>query len=316
MSYPAYVDTYRSGRLREKVEQAVEGLRSCRACPRDCKVDRLGDDIGACKTGRKARVDSCFPHLGEEDVLRGWNGSGTIFFSACNLRCQFCQNWDISQAGRGEGVEAEAIAGMALELQKRGCHNINFVTPEHVVPQVLEAVLIAAEKGLRLPLVYNTSAYDSVESLRLMDDVADIYMPDFKFWDPELCRKYLKAEDYADRAREALMEMHRQVGPLKIDAETDLAQRGILLRHLVMPGCLEDSGKIFKWLAEELSCDTYVNIMDQYHPAGAAQYDDRFAEIQRCLTQEEHRRAVELAREAGLHRFDYRRPHSLLRRFL
>ena len=169
MSYPAYLDTYRSGLLKEKVREAVASLESCRACPRDCKVDRLDDRIGVCKTGRKARVGSYFPHFGEEDPLRGWKGSGTIFFSACNLRCQFCQNWEISQAGRGEGASPEEIAAMALELQGRGCHNINFVTPEHVVPQVLEAVLVAVQKGLRLPIVYNTSAYDSLESLLRFD---------------------------------------------------------------------------------------------------------------------------------------------------
>ncbi|GIW72041.1 MAG: hypothetical protein KatS3mg102_1583 [Planctomycetota bacterium] len=189
-----------------------------------------------CRTWRRAWVGSYFPHFGEEDCLRGWNGSGTIFFSWCNLRCVFCQNCDVSQQGAGREVSAEELAHMMLRLQRWGCHNINFVTPEHVVPQVLEALAIAIERGLRLPIVYNTSAYDSLESLRAMEGIVDIYLPDFKFWDPAHARRYSKAPDYPEVARAAIQEMHRQVGPLVLDPQTGLARRGLLVRHLVMPG--------------------------------------------------------------------------------
>jgi len=304
MSYPAYLDTYRSGQLEERVRKAVESLRSCRCCPRGCGVNRLEDWFGVCRTGRRARVASYGPHLGEEDVIRGWAGSGTVFFSACNLSCQFCQNWDVSQAEEGGWGGKVEIATMALELQEKGCHNLNLVTPEHVVPQVLEALLMAAEHGLRIPIVYNTSAYDSVETLRLLDGVVDVYMPDFKVWEPDLCRKYLKAGDYSDRAREAIQEMHRQVGVLEVDPGTGLARRGVLLRHLVLPGCLEDSSNIFRWISEELSPDACVNIMDQYHPAGAVAKDGVFPELNRRLTPEEYEQALRLARVAGLRRLE------------
>jgi putative pyruvate formate lyase activating enzyme len=243
MTRAAYLDLG-SAELHERASKAVAGLADCTACPRDCRVNRLEEKWAACKTGRYAIVSSCFPHMGEEDCLRGWNGSGTIFFSHCNLRCVFCQNFDISQAVRPgparSGSPPQDIAAMMLSLQQLGCHNVNFVTPEHVVPQVLEAIAIAADAGLTLPIVYNTSAYDSMESLELLDGVVDIYMPDFKLWSPELSRDYLKAEDYPEAARSAIAEMHRQVGFLKIDAD-GLATRGVLIRHLVMPGCLDDT---------------------------------------------------------------------------
>ena len=226
----SYLRLHREGELEARAARAVEGLASCRACPRDCEVDRLADDTGICHTGREAVVSSAFPHLGEEDPLRGWRGSGTIFFSHCNLKCVFCQNWDISHVGRGKPCSADEIAGAMLELQGIGCHNINFVTPEHVVPQVLEAIALAAERGLHLPIVYNTSAYDAAESLALLDGVIDIYMPDFKFWDPETAHRLAKARDYPERAREAILEMHRQVGALRF-AEDGTACRGVLLRH-------------------------------------------------------------------------------------
>ena len=195
---PAYVKAFEAGQLRERARQAVEALRSCRVCPRDCQVDRFHNKVGVCRSGRYARVASAFPHFGEENCLRGWRGSGTIFFSGCNLRCVFCQNHDLSQRGDGTDVTPDELARLMLELQAAGCHNLNFVTPEHVVPQILEALVLAIERGLRLPIVYNTSAYDSLESLRLMESVVDIYMPDFKLWDSEPCAKYLTARDYAD----------------------------------------------------------------------------------------------------------------------
>src|SRR5262249_21041472 len=203
--------------LSRRIEEALRALAPCRVCPRDCDVDRLANETAVCRAGRHARVSSHFPHFGEEDCLRGWNGSGTIFFGWCNLRCVFCQNWETSQEGAGDEVSPRELAAMMLELQARGCHNINFVTPEHVVPQILEALPHAMESGLALPIVYNTSAYDSAESLALMNGIVDIYMPDFKYWDSHLAARYLKAKDYPEVARAAVAEMHRQVGPLTVD---------------------------------------------------------------------------------------------------
>ncbi len=305
---PAYLALHRSGELQRRVEAALEALKDCRVCPRDCAVDRLADQAAACHTGRYAQVASYFPHFGEEDCLRGWNGSGTIFFSMCNLRCVFCQNYDISQAKRGAEVTPQRLAGMMLELQAAGCHNINFVTPEHVVPQVLEALPIAREAGLRLPLVYNTSAYDSMHSLQLLDGVVDIYMPDFKIWEPQQALKYLKAKDYPDAARGAIREMHRQVGPLQFDSR-GLALRGVLVRHLVMPGEVAGTPEILRFLAEEISPETYVNVMGQYHPAGkvaSGQWRNRYTDIDRRIHAQELQTAVSLARTLGL-RVDRRR---------
>jgi putative pyruvate formate lyase activating enzyme len=302
---PAYVKTFEEGKLAERAEQAVESLRSCRVCPRACQIDRFNNQMGVCKSGRHARVASAFPHFGEEDCLRGWKGSGTIFFSGCNLRCVFCQNYDISQRGDGTEVTAEELARLMLDLQTAGCHNINFVTPEHVVPQILEALPSAIERGLRLPLVYNTSAYDSLESLRLLDGVVDIYMPDFKLWKADPCAKYLGARDYAAAARSVIGAMHAQVGELKVD-EQGLALRGVLVRHLVMPGLLDDTREIMCWLAAGCSRDTFVNVMDQYRPAYRAETEPRFAAINRRLHEAEFEQAIEHARAAGLWRFDTR----------
>ncbi len=305
---PAYLDLP-SGELGSRARRAVAGLADCRACPRDCGVNRLEDRWSACKTGRHAVVTSCFAHFGEEDCLRGWNGSGTVFFGHCNLRCVFCQNFDISQGIRpsrreARGSTAPEIAGLLLGLQRQGCHNINFVTPEHVVPQVLEALEVAVGMGLELPIVYNTSAYDSLESLRLLDGVVDIYMPDFKLWSRESSATYLKARDYPDAARAALREMHRQVGDLVLD-EDGIARRGILLRHLVMPGLLDETREILRWVSEELSQDTYVNLMDQYRPAGRVTAA-RYAELHRRLTVDEFTAAHRAAQSVGLRRLDSR----------
>ena len=217
------------------MEAALRELADCHACPRNCACNRLKGETRACHTGRFAIVSSAFPHFGEEDCLRGWRGSGTIFFSLCNLRCAFCQNWDISQKLEGKECGPREIAGLMLLLQERGCHNINFVTPEHVAPQVVEAIAEAVPLGLRVPIVYNTSAYDAISSLRLLDGLVDIYMPDFKFWKPETALRLARATDYPERAREAIREMHRQVGPLKLGPD-GLARRGVLVRHLVCPG--------------------------------------------------------------------------------
>ena len=249
-------------------------------------------------------MSSHFPHFGEEDCLRGLNGSGTIFFSMCNLKCVFCQNFEISQDRDGVEAQPETLAQMMLELQEKGCHNINFVTPEHVVPQILEALPLAVQMGLRLPLVYNTGACDSLESIRLMDGVVDIYMPDFKYWDEGLSAKYLRAKKYPQAAKAVIKEMQRQVGDLVFD-EKGLAKRGVLVRHLVMPGNEEDSRKVMRYLAHEVSPHTYVNIMDQYRPAWKVT-ENRYREINRRTTAEEHLGTIRIAREEGLYRFDAR----------
>ena len=307
---PAYIELSRRGELGARAEAALAELADCCACPRNCHINRLKNETLICHTGRHAIVSSAFAHFGEEDCLRGWNGSGTIFFGLCNLRCVFCQNWDISQQQQGRECTAEDIAELALELQEQGCHNINFVTPEHVAPQVIESIAAAVPKGLRLPIVYNTSAYDAPASLKLLDGLVDIYMPDFKFWTKESARRFAKAKDYPERAREAILEMQRQVGPLKFGRD-GLAKRGVLVRHLVMPGLVEEAAAIFEWLARTLSPDTYVNIMGQYRPefqVGSVADDGRkrYAEIDRRPSRSELDDAYAAARRAGLWRFDER----------
>jgi putative pyruvate formate lyase activating enzyme len=303
--------------LAQRASQAVATLADCRACPRDCGVNRLEDRWAACKTGRYAVVASFFPHFGEEDCLRGWNGSGTIFFAHCNLRCVFCQNADISQdikPAAQPGSTPRDIAAMMLALQARGCHNINFVTPEHVAPQVVEAVGEAVALGLHLPIVYNTSAYDSLESIALVDGIVDIFMPDFKYWSAERSKTYMKAADYPEAARAAILAMHAQVGPLVLD-DDGLAQRGLIIRHLVMPGCLDETRAILEWIVSALGRDTYINLMDQYYPAGKVGAE-AFPEINRRLTSAEFREAQRMAIDLGLRRLDVRKPHPLLRRRL
>jgi len=296
--------------IRDRAATAVAGLASCTVCPRNCRVDRLRDERAVCKTGRWARVASFFPHFGEEDCLRGSHGSGTIFLSWCNLRCVFCQNFDVSQEGVGAEVQPEGLTAMMLELQSQGCHNINLVTPEHLVPQILEALPLAIARGLRVPIVYNTSAYDSLESLRALDGLVDIFMPDFKIWDPDLAHRYLRARDYPAIARAAFRERHRQVGDLVIGPD-GLARRGLLVRHLVMPGGIAGTAAIMRFLADELSRETFVNLMDQYHPAGRVSRV-RFPEIDRRITDEEFAAARTAVLDAGLHRLDpaHRRPRA------
>jgi len=288
--------------LLRRAEQALSMLSPCTSCPRNCRADRLNDQSGFCRIGRYAVVASFFPHHGEEDPLRGWGGSGTIFFSGCNLRCVFCQNWDISQQVSGQRTTPAALARMMLYLQAQGCHNINWVTPEHVVPQILEALPQAVAEGLSLPIVYNTSAYDSEKCLALLDGIVDIYMPDFKFWSAEAAREFLKAADYPEIARRSILEMHRQVGDLQIDSD-GLARRGLLIRHLVMPDMLDETRNILKWIADNLGPNTYINLMAQYRPAyRAADYD----RINRPITSHEYRQAVEYAEQIGLKRLDSR----------
>jgi len=288
--------------LAVRAQQAVESLADCTLCARQCHANRL-DAAQAkpfCRTGRTALVSSFFPHHGEESCLRGTGGSGTIFFTHCNLRCIFCQNYDISWQGDGRPATAEHLAAMMLRLQDLGCHNVNFVTPSHVVPHILEALCLAAEGGLRLPIVYNTGGYDRVETLRLLDGVVDVYMPDFKFWDPEIARQLANASDYPEVARQAIKEMHRQVGDLVLD-DRGIARRGLLVRHLVMPNDAAGTREVMRFLAGEVSPDSYVNVMAQYHPEGQA---FRHPLIGRPVTRGEWADAVAAASEEGLHRFD------------
>jgi putative pyruvate formate lyase activating enzyme len=307
---PAYLELHRDGGLADRAAAARLALESCRLCPRGCEARRLEGRVGTCGIGRNAVVSSAFPHLGEEDCLRGRRGSGTVFFAGCGLRCAFCQNADVSWLRRGDEHDAEDLAAIFLGLQERGCHNLNLVTPSHVVPQVLEALAIAAGQGLRLPVVYNSSGYDTVETLRLLDGVVDVYMPDFKFWRGETAERYAAAPDYPDRARAAVLEMHRQTGPLLLGRD-GLARRGVLVRHLVMPGLVEESAAIFAWLASDVSPDTYVNVMGQYRPEWRVGGPDGagrklFAEIDRRPRSWEMDAAYEAARRAGLWRFDAR----------
>ncbi len=296
--WPGYLALHEIGELARRSRQAVDALVDCACCPRLCHADRRGDDSpqSYCRTGRLAIVHCAFPHHGEENCLRGWAGSGTIFFSQCNLRCVFCQNYDISWEGRGRPVTAEQLAGMMLQLQKLGCHNINFVTPSHVVPQILEALVVAAEQGLRLPLVYNTGGYDRLETFRWLRGIVDIYMPDFKFWKPETARELASAPDYPEVVRAAVKEMHRQVGDLVVD-EHGLARKGLLVRHLAMPDGLDETRQILRFLAQEVSANTLVNVMPQYRPEGLA---SRYPAIDRPLTPQEFREAVSIAKKEGL----------------
>ena len=303
---PKYIELYRSGELGRRVEQALACLENCQACPWACGVNRLTGEAKVCRTGRFARVASYFSHQGEEDCLRGSFGSGTIFFTSCNLRCVFCQNYPTSQEKAGEAVKPERLAEMMLELQDHGCHNVNWVTPEHVVPQLIEALPYAIEGGLYLPIVYNTSAFDALESLRLMDGIVDIYMPDFKYWSEKRSKRYLKTANYPAVARAAIMEMHRQVGDLAID-EQGIARHGLLVRHLLMPGALDETAQIMRFLARNISIHTYVNIMGHYFPAGKVSAE-HFPEINRRITEEEMETAHDLALHAGLYRFDRRKP--------
>ena len=302
MAIPAYLALYKNGELDERVEMSRELLNPCRLCPRRCKVNRLADRCGFCKTGRRGKVAGADAHYWEEAPLVGRSGSGTIFFSSCNLLCSFCQNYDISHYNQGHEVDPAQLAALMMALANRGCHNINFVTPTHVVPQILEALPIAIEQGLHVPLVYNSGGYDSVETLRLLDGIFDIYMPDFKFWEEKWADVFCEAPDYAPVARAALKEMHRQVGELATN-KSGIAERGLLVRHLVMPNNLAGTKNVMAFLARELSPRTYVNVMSQYRPCYVAASDPR---LKRRPSLSEFEQALEWAREAGLARLDNR----------
>jgi putative pyruvate formate lyase activating enzyme len=298
---PGYLALLASGELDRRVARAWAHLEDCDLCARYCHVNRRRTVEGAvCRTGERAVVNSHGAHHGEEDPLRGWAGSGTIFFSWCSLRCVFCLNWEISQKGLGREVEPEEISAMMLALQAQGCHNINLVTPSHVVAQILAAVAIAARRGLRLPLVYNTGGYDSPEALALLDGVIDIYMPDMKYGDSETAHRYSKVRNYWEVNQAAVREMHRQVGDLQID-KRGLARRGLLVRHLVLPGDIANTENVLAFLAREVSRNTYLNLMDQYFPCYRA-WD--YPPLDRPITGDEYARARAIADKYGLHRRD------------
>ena len=297
---PAYRALLANGELERRADLLREKLSNCTLCPWQCGVDRTAGISGQCRTGARARVYSYMAHHGEENPLRGRSGSGAIFFSGCNMHCQFCQNSDISQDNYGMLVSADKLAHMMLDLQGQGCHNINLVSPTHVVPQILEALLPAIQAGLRLPLVYNTGGYDSPETLRLLDGIVDIYMPDMKYADETLARKYSRITDYPAANRAAVKEMHRQVGDLVLDEE-GIAQRGLLIRHLLLPEDIAGTKEIIAFIAEEISSSTYLNIMDQYRP----DYNARdHPKLLKRITREEYQRALDWARQAGLERLE------------
>jgi putative pyruvate formate lyase activating enzyme len=299
---PAYLKLHRTGELGKRAERLWAIAESCQLCPRRCRVNRLEGMSGFCHApGVTLVIASFHPHFGEERPLVGSGGSGTIFMTHCNLRCVFCQNWEISQLGRGSESDIEALAGMMLRLQEIGCHNINIVTPTHYSAPLLKALDIAAEKGLRLPIVYNTSGWERLEILELLDGIVDIYLPDFKYWDSAMSAKYSSgAENYPEVTKAALLEMHRQVGVAK-PAQDGIMQRGLMIRHLVMPNNVAGSERIMEWIAGNLPRDTYVNIMAQYTPLFKA-YD--YPEISRRIASEEYTKVVKRAQAMGLTNLD------------
>jgi putative pyruvate formate lyase activating enzyme len=284
----------------DKIREAEEILKKCTLCPRNCKVDRTSDDRGFCKTGNKPFISSWGPHFGEERPLVGRFGSGTIFLGNCNLGCLFCQNYSISHLGEGLEISLEKLADIILSLQNQGCHNINFVTPTHQTPMILRSLQIASEKGLNVPIVYNCGGYESLHLIKLLEGIVDIYMPDFKYIDPKMALKYSYAKDYPESAMSAIKEMHRQVGDLIID-NRGIALRGLLVRHLVLPEGIAGTAGVVKFIAEEISKDTYINIMDQYHPCFKA-FDNPPLNIR--ITDTEFSEAIKLAIDAGLKRID------------
>ncbi|RLA83562.1 MAG: radical SAM protein [Deltaproteobacteria bacterium] len=295
---PSYLKLHSSGELPERIEKLREILKQCHLCPRRCGIDRTRGEKGYCRAPYELMVSSAFPHFGEEPPLVGRYGSGTIFLTHCNLRCVFCQNYDISHLGHGEKIRPEELAKIMLYLQRQGCHNINFVTPTHYVPQIVEALPLAIEGGLRIPLVYNSGGYDSLEVIKLLEGIFDIYMPDIKFLNTAHSQRYCNAPDYPEVVKTIIKEMHRQVGDLLID-ERGIARRGLLVRHLVMPNGVADTGEVLRFIAKEISVHTYINIMDQYRPLYKA-YD--FPEIARRITPTEYLEAINIARNLGLYR--------------
>ncbi|VUT24315.1 MAG: Radical SAM superfamily protein [Candidatus Methanolliviera sp. GoM_oil] len=306
----SYIKLYESGALDERIRELYGILESCELCPRRCGKNRLKGERGFCRSGRELMVSSYGPHFGEEEPLVGTGGSGTIFLTNCNLRCVYCQNYEISHLGIGREVSTERAAEMMIELQRRGCHNINLVTPTHFTPQIARSIRYAIKRGFCLPIVYNCGGYENVETIKLLEGIVDIYMPDIKYSSKEPAKKYSDAPDYFDRCREAVEEMHRQVGDLKMD-EDGIAYRGLLIRHLILPDGLAGSKEVLKFVSG-LSKDSYVNIMDQYRPEGEA-WD--YKELSRRLTRKEFYDAMNMAKGYGLHRFSKESSGSIIEDF-
>ena len=295
---PSYINLFEKGELNKRVELLQEFIKECQLCPRQCHVNRLNGEIGYCGAGSDLMVSSAFPHFGEEPPLVGFNGSGTIFLTHCNLRCIFCQNYDISHLGRGDRITLSDMARAMVKLQEMGCHNINFVTPTHYASQIVASLPKAMEWGLRLPIVYNCSGYESIEVIRLLEGVVDIYMPDVKFMDEKYSKRYSNAPDYPEVIKKVLKEMHRQVGDLTTNSK-GVAERGLLIRHLVMPGGVASSEAVLKFIAEEISVHSYVNIMNQYRPEYRA---NEYSEISHPITHQEYLEAIQLAKGFRLYR--------------
>jgi len=295
---PLYLEKLTINELKPRSELLLELQRECRICPRECLAKRHFGDCGDCHSTDEVKVSSIGPHFGEEPPLVGTNGSGTIFFTNCNLNCMFCQNYDISHLGVGSVISTEELAKVMLNLQNRGCHNINLVTPTHYTPQIVSAMVIAVEQGLEIPLVYNCGGYESVETLRLLDGIVDIYMPDIKYSNNQMAEKYSNAPNYWEVVTLAVIEMNRQVGDLKISRRC-IAQRGLLIRHLVLPNDAAGSEKVLEFVANIISRDSYINIMDQYHPTYKAV---QYPEINRRITCGEYIQTIKYAERLGLHR--------------
>ena len=298
---PGYINLHRTGKLKDRIEKLYAILKSCTLCPRKCRVDRTKEKTGYCRSGVNPVVSGIAPHFGEEPELVGRGGSGTIFLTGCNLGCIYCQNYDISHLGKGSEISVKEMAEAMLHLESLGCHNINFVTPTHFVPQIVSSLDIACKKGLHIPLVYNCGGYENVETLQLLEGIIDIYMPDIKYSDNTLAEKYSNAPDYFERCREAIKEMHNQVGDLEVVSEGgySLAVKGLLVRHLVLPENISGSEKVLKFIAEEISKNTCINIMDQYRPCYKAA---DFKELNRRPTLQEYNSVVDLAKRLGLNR--------------
>jgi putative pyruvate formate lyase activating enzyme len=295
---PSYISLYEKGELSLRIQLLKEFLKECQLCPRECKVDRLNGEVGVCQAGSELMVSSAFPHFGEEPPLVGYQGSGTIFLAHCNLRCIFCQNYDISHLGNGEHITSSDMARAMVKLQEMGCHNINFVTPTHYTPQIVASLPEAIENGLRLPIVYNCSGYESIEVIRLLEGVVDIYMPDVKYMDKKHSKQFSNAPDYPEVMKKVLKEMHRQVGELSINSK-GVAEKGVLIRHLVMPNGVASSEEVLRFIAEEISVHSYVNIMDQYRPEYRAR---EYPDINRRITHKEYLEAIQWAKGYQLYR--------------
>jgi len=295
---PSYISLHEKGELSQRIQLLKEFLEECRLCPRECRVNRLDGEVGVCQAGSELKVTSAFPHFGEEAPLVGYHGSGTIFLTHCNLRCTFCQNYDISHLGNGEQITSSDMAQAMVRLQQMGCHNINFVTPTHYVPQIVASFPEAIEKGLRLPIVYNCSGYESIEVIRLLEGIVDIYMPDAKYMDEKYSKRFSNAPDYPEVIKKVLKEMHCQVGDLTTNSK-GVAERGLLIRHLVMPNGVTSSEAVLKFIAEEVSVHSYVNIMDQYRPEYRAH---EYPEINRRITHKEYMEAIQWAKHHRLYR--------------